>query len=107
MTVRIFFCLNKEVTYPALVPNVLRTLSTDTDPNNVSGGVEERLAELQQLGVGHDIGEMVDSHGRDERTVVDNGSWQSISISLMSQGWEREFQTYHPSGRPSWHGHQP
>lgn len=57
---------------PALVTNALWSLAAETDTNNVGGGVEETLAEIDELLVAHELDELIDSHGVDQLLVVDD-----------------------------------
>lgn len=59
---------------PALVTDALGALTTDTDTDNVGGGVEELLGEGDELLVAHGLGEEVDSHGGDELGVTNGGA---------------------------------
>lgn len=58
---------------PALVANALRALASDTDTDNVGGGVVETLGEGDELLVAHLLDKVVNSHGVDE-LVVANGA---------------------------------
>jgi hypothetical protein len=60
--------------YPALVTNALGALTTNTNTNNVGGGVEELLGEADELLVAHLLGQVVDSHGVDELAVTNGGA---------------------------------
>jgi hypothetical protein len=57
---------------PALVANSLRPGTADADTNDVSGGVEKALAEINELLVPHALNEGIDGHGVDEFFVVDS-----------------------------------
>ena len=56
---------------PAFVANTLRALATDADADDVGGGVEERLGEVDQFLVPHFLDARVDGNGRDELVVGD------------------------------------
>lgn len=62
------------VTYPALVTDALRALTSDTHTDNVGSGVEEALGKTGKLLVAHLLGEVVDGHGVDELLVTDLGA---------------------------------
>lgn len=59
---------------PALVANALGALATDTNTNDVGGGVVETLGESDQLLVAHLLNEVVNSHGVDQLVVADGGA---------------------------------
>lgn len=59
---------------PALVTNAVGASTTDTDTDNVSGGVEELLGEGHQLLVVHGLSQEIDSHGGDQLLVTDGGA---------------------------------
>mgnify|MGYP000929348754 CR=1 FL=1 len=59
---------------PALVTNALRTGATDTNTDDVGGGVEEALGELDELLVAHLLSKVVNSHGVDELVVANGGA---------------------------------
>jgi hypothetical protein len=57
---------------PALVADALGSLATDTDADDVGAGVEEALAEVDELLVVHELNERIDGHGVHELLVVDD-----------------------------------
>jgi len=59
---------------PALVTDALGAGTTDTNTDNVGGGVEELLGEGHQLLVIHGLGQEVDGHGGDQLRVADGGA---------------------------------
>jgi hypothetical protein len=59
---------------PALVTDAVRAGTTDTNTNNVGGGVEELLGEGHELGVIHGLGEVVDCHGGNKLLVTNGGA---------------------------------
>jgi hypothetical protein len=61
-------------TYPALVSNSLRAFTSDTNTNNVGGGEEQSLAEVDQLLVTHLLDKSVHGHGGDQLVVSDSGA---------------------------------
>jgi hypothetical protein len=60
--------------YPALVTDALRALATDTNTNDVGGGVEEALGELDEILVANLLDEVVDSHGVDQSAIANGGA---------------------------------
>lgn len=60
--------------YPALVTDALRALTTDTNTNDVGSGVEETLGQGDELLVAHLLDEVVDSHGVDQGAVANGGA---------------------------------
>jgi hypothetical protein len=56
---------------PALVANPLWSGTADADTNDVSGGVEQAFAEVNEFLVPHALNEGIDGHGVDEFLVVD------------------------------------
>jgi hypothetical protein len=74
-------------TYPALVANVGWALATDSDTDNVGGGVEETLAEVDQVLVTHLLNKLINSHGGNELLVTNGlailqGNGLGIGIDL-------------------------
>ena len=59
---------------PALVTDAVGAGTTDTNTDNVGGGVEELLGEGHELSVVHGLGEVVDSHGGDKLLVTNGGT---------------------------------
>ena len=59
---------------PALVTDALGADTTDTNTDNVGGGVEELLGEGHQLLVVHGLSQEVDGHGGDQLLVADGGT---------------------------------
>lgn len=66
--------MRRTKTYPALVSNALRTLSTNTNPNDVGGRVEELLGVVDELLVTDLLAQGINSHGGDELLVTDGGT---------------------------------
>ena len=56
---------------PAFVADAFGTLAADTNADNVSGGVEEVLAEGDEGLITHFLNERVDCHGVDKLFVAD------------------------------------
>lgn len=61
-------------TYPALVSNPLRAFTSDTNTNNVGGGEEQSLAEVDQLLITHLLDKSIHSHGGDQLVISDSGA---------------------------------
>lgn len=59
---------------PALVADAVGAGTTDTNTDNVGGGVEELLGEGHELSVVHSLGEVVDGHGGDQLSVTNGGA---------------------------------
>jgi hypothetical protein len=59
---------------PALVTDAVGAGTTDTNTDNVGGGVEELLGEGHELSVVHGLGEVVDSHGGNKLLVTNGGA---------------------------------
>lgn len=63
-----------DVTYPALVTNALRPLTSQTNTNDVGRRVEETLTESGELLVAHGLDQVVNSHGRNQLLVTDGST---------------------------------
>ena len=74
----------RALTYPALVTNTLRASTTDTDTNNVGGGVEEVLAVANELPVTDGLDKGVDGHGGDEALVANGGAIRHLDGLVAS-----------------------
>lgn len=72
------FTYKTKATYPALVTDSLGASTTDTNTNNVGGGVEELLGEAVQLLVTHVLGKEVHGHGGDQLLVADGGAVRKL-----------------------------
>lgn len=59
---------------PALVTNALRASTTDTNTNDVSGGVEKLLGSANEILVSQGVGQEVHGHGGDKLLVTDGGA---------------------------------
>lgn len=59
---------------PALITNALGARATDTNTNDVGGGVEELLGVADQFLVSHGAGKEVDGHGGNESLVTNGGA---------------------------------
>ena len=68
---------------PALVADSLRASATNTNTNDVSGRVEELLAQTNQFLVAHQLRKMINSHGGDELLVSDSGAILQLHSSVV------------------------
>ena len=68
---------------PALVADAFRASAADADTDDVGGGVEELLAEADQLLVAHLLGEVVDRHGRDQPLIADGGAVLELDSAVV------------------------
>ena len=71
------------MSYPALVTNALRALSTDTDTNNVGGRVEETLGKADELLVAHLLNKVIDGHGVDKLAIANGGAIGKVNLLLL------------------------
>lgn len=72
------------VTYPALVTDALRALTSDTHTDDVGSRVEQTLGEADELLVAHLLNEVVNSHGVDEGAVANAGAVGELDDLLLS-----------------------
>ena len=69
---------------PALVANALGTLATETDADDVGGGVVQTLGEGDKLLVAHLLNKLIHGHGVDELVVLDGGAVTEGDNLLLS-----------------------